>query len=138
MPEVKHPKKYYYTMRNRCMRDLKQIGQSLSLALTEEEDALLWEKYKKVLERWRRLERPEGVNHREDLRLRQNRFWRPVFNDEYIELTRQLTAIYDRKRGEKSKQEQNRIEEEIRAIKKKRYSVTTYYDRETGEKVTPW
>ncbi len=133
MAEIKDPKRYYYAMRSRYMRELKQLGHKLSLATSDEEDAQLWEKYKKVLERWRALEIPEGVKHGNHSALNTQVFWKPEFNDEYVELTLQLKGLYSKLSRVNSVGEREALEDEIRALKKKRSSVTTYINRETGE-----
>lgn len=133
MAEIKDPKRFYYAMRSRYLREAKQLGHRLSLAISDEEDAQHWEKYKKVLERWRALEIPEGVKHGNHATLNTQVFWKPEFNDEYVELTLQLKGLYAKMNQAKSKQERYALEDEIRALKKKRSSVTTYINRETGE-----
>ena len=60
MSEIRDPKRFYYAMRSKYMREARQIGHKLMLATTEEEDALQWEKYCKVMKRWRSLKKPEG------------------------------------------------------------------------------
>ena len=137
MAEIKDPKRYYYAMRSRYMRELKQIGHKLSLAVTDEEDALQWEKYKTVIMRWRDLEIPEGVKQGTNTVLKTHVFWKPKFNDEYVELTIELKGLYAKMNRAKSKQERYDLEDEIRALKNKRSSVTTYIDRETGEAYSP-
>ena len=137
MAEIRDPKRFYYAMRSKYMREAKQIGQKLLLATTEEEDALQWEKYKKVMKRWRALEIPEGVKHGNHVALQTRVFWKPEFNDEYVELTVQLKGLYSKMNQSKSKQERYALEDEIRALKKKRSSVTTYIDRETGVPFSP-
>lgn len=135
MAEIKNPKRYYYAMRNRYARATKQIGHKLALALTEEEDAALWEKYRKVLEQWRTLENPEGTNRREEFMLRQRRFWKPVFNEDYVALTEMLVNLYGKRSGMEPSRERNSIDAEIERVKEKRKTVTVYIDRETGEEM---
>ena len=135
MAEIRNPQKYYYAMRGRFARATKQIGHKLSLATSEEEDALLWAKYEKVLKQWRDLEHSTGISRREDWSLRQRRFWKPIFNETYIELTQQLNALYEQRSGMDPNEERNAIDAEIEAIKEKRKTATTYVDRETGEEM---
>ena len=136
MSEIRDPKRFYYAMRNKYMREARQIGHKLMLATTEEEDALQWEKYCKVMKRWRSLKKPEGITHNDDTEFQSYLNWKPEFNDTYVELTIQLKELYAQMNQAKSKRERYEIEDKIRAIKKKRLAVTTYADRETGESVT--
>ena len=137
MAEIRDPKRFYYAMRSKYMREAKQIGHKLLLATNEEEDALQWEKYKKVMKRWRELKKPEGITHGEDVAFQTHWHWKPAFNDEYVALMQQLKELYSQMNRAKSKQERCMIEEKIRVVKRKRYAVTTFTDRETGEPVTP-
>ena len=123
-----------YGLRFHLSRMSKQIGRQLCLAMTREEDARLWRKYKDVLNRQRMLEKSEGAK---DAPVKCAHSLRPEFNEEYVELTRQLREAYGRRKAADSKEQRQLIGEEIRALKQKRYTVTTYYDRETGEVVSP-
>ena len=135
MAEIRDPKRFYYAMRSKYMREAKQIGHKLLLATTEDEDALQWEKYRKVMKRWRALKKPDGITHSDDAQFRSYLNQKPEFNDAYVELTIQLKELYTQMNQAKSKRERYEIEDKIRAIKKKRSAVTTYTDRETGEPV---
>ena len=137
MAEIRDPKRFYYAMRSKYMREARQIGHKLQLATTEEEDAWQWEKYCKVMKRWRALKKPEGITHGEDTEFQSYLNQKPEFNDAYVELTLQLKDLHRQMNQAKSKQERYVIEDKIRAVKKKRTAVTTYTDRETGELVTP-
>lgn len=130
MAEIRDPKRFYYAMRNKYMREAKQIGQKLMLATTDEEDALQWEKYKKIMKRWRALKKPDGITHGNDTEFQSYLNQKPEFNDAYIELTLQLKELYRQMNQAKSKQERLAIEDKIRALKKKRLATTTYTDRE--------
>ncbi len=132
MAEIRDPKRFYYAMRSKYMREAKQIGQKLLLAATEEEDALQWEKYKKVMKRWRALKKPDGIAHGNDTEFQSYLNWKPAFNDAYVELTLQLKELYAQMNQANSKQERLIIEDKIRAMKKKRAATTTYTDREAG------
>lgn len=132
MTEPRDPKRFYYAMRGKYMREAKQISHKLSLATTDEEDALQWEKYKKVLKRWRALKKPEGVTHNDDVMLHLHRWTKPIFNDEYVALTMQLKELYRQMNQAKSKHERYQIEDKIHTVKKRRNAATTYIDRETG------
>ena len=113
------------------MREAKQIGQKLLLATTEEEDALQWEKYQKVIKRWRALKKPDGINHSDDEQFQSYLNQKPEFNDAYVELTMQLKELYTQMKQAKSKQERYMIEDKIRTVKKKRAAATTYTIRDT-------
>ena len=130
MAEIRDPKRFYYAMRSKYMREAKQIGHKLSLAISEEEDALYWEKYKKVIERWRALEIPEGIKPGNYTALQTKEFWKPEFNPEYIALTIQLRELCIQLNKAKTKQECHVLENEIRTLKKKRSSVTTWTGRQ--------
>lgn len=132
MAEIRDPKRFYYAMRSKYMREAKQIGHKLMLATTEEEDALQWGKYKKVMKRWRALKKPEGINQRDDAAFQPHLRWKPEFNEAYVEATLQLRQLYVQMNQARSKQERHMIERDIYTIKKKRTAVTTYTDRETG------
>ena len=132
MAEIRDPKRFYYAMRSKYMREAKQIGQKLQLATTEEEDALQWEKYKKVMKRWRALKKPEGISHGDDTEFQSYLNQKPEFNEAYIELTLQLKELYRQMNQAKSKQERLVIEDKIRAVKKKRSVSTTYTVRDAG------
>ena len=131
MAEIRDPKRFYYAMRSKYMREAKQIGQKLLLATTEEEDALQWEKYKKVMKRWRALKKPEGITHGDDSGFQPYLNWKPDFNEAYVELTLQLKELYAQMNQAKSRQERLVIEDKIRAMKKKRAATTTYTSRES-------
>lgn len=133
MAEIRDPKRFYYAMRSKYMREAKQIGQKLMLATTDEEDALQWEKYKKVVKRWRALKKPDGITHGDDTAFQSYLNRKPEFNDAYVELTLQLKDLYRQMNQAKSKRERYEIEEKIRTVKKKRSAATTYTDRENGE-----
>ena len=135
MAEIKDPKRFYYAMRSRYLREAKQTGHKLSLAVSDEEDALLWEKYKKIMERYRALKAPEGVRH--EPAVREHTFLKPVFNAEYIELTHELKGLYANFKGVKSEAERLCLEEKIRRLKRRRMTVTDFVDRETGDIVSP-
>lgn len=137
MAEIRDPKRFYYAMRSKYMREAKQIGHKLFLATTDEEDALQWEKYQKVMKRWRALEKPEGIAHSDDRAFQTYLNWKPEFNDAYVELTLRLKELYVQMNQAKSKQERYVIEDKIRIVKRKRYETTTFTDRETGAPVTP-
>ena len=117
-------------MRSKYMREAKQIGQKLQLATTEEEDALQWEKYKKVMKRWRALKKPEGISHGDDTEFQSYLNQKPEFNEAYVELTLQLKELYRQMNQAKSKRERCEIEDKIRAMKKKRAVSTTYTVRD--------
>ena len=129
MAEIKDPKRYYYAMRSKYMREARQIRHRLSLATTDAEDALQWEQYQKVLRRWRALEIPEGVKAGKPAALQEQVFRKPVLNDAYIELTVQLKALYAERSRAKTRQERSAIEHRIRLLKKQRAVVTAYVDR---------
>ena len=131
MAEIRDPKRFYYAMRSKYMREAKQIGQKLLLATTEEEDALQWEKYKKVMKRWRALKKPDGITHSDDTEFQSYLNQKPEFNDAYVELTLQLKELYRQMNQAKSKQERYVIEDKIRVLKKKRSASTTYTIRDT-------
>ena len=131
MAEIRDPKRFYYAMRSKYMREAKQIGQKLLLATTEEEDALQWEKYQKVIKRWRALKKPDGINHSDDEQFQSYLNQKPEFNDAYVELTMQLKELYTQMKQAKSKQERYMIEDKIRTVKKKRAAATTYTIRDT-------
>lgn len=135
MAQTRDPKGCYYRDRDRYMRITRCVGHKLELATTEENDALLWEKYSRVLQKWRKLEKPEGVRHRDDLALRRERYLRPEFNEDYVALTEEIALLYQEKDRAKSRTERAAIDEKIHALKQKRRTVTNYYDRETGERV---
>ena len=124
-------------MRSRYMREAGQIGQKLFLAVTDEEDALQWEKLKKVMKRWRALKKPDGITHGDDALIPQYLCCRPEFNEEYVELTLQLKALIAQMNQVRTAREKREIEDEIRTVKKKRCTVTTYTDRITGAAVIP-
>ncbi len=126
MAEIRDPKRFYYAMRSKYMREAKQIGHKLLLATTEEEDALQWEKYCKVMKRWRCLKKPDGITHSDDAQFQSYLNQKPEFNDVYIELTLQLKELYAQMNQAKSKQERFLIEDKIRTLKKKRSASTTY------------
>ena len=132
MAEIRDPKRFYYAMRSKYMREAKQIGQKLMLATTDEEDALQWEKYKKVMKRWRALKKPEGITHSDDAQFQSYLNQKPEFNDAYVELTIQLKELYTQMNQAKSKQERYAAEDQIRDLKKKRSASTTYTVRDTG------
>ncbi len=136
MAEIRDPKRFYYAMRSKYMREAKQIGQKLMLATTDEEDALQWEKYKKVMKRWRALKKPDGITHSDDAVFQSHLNRKPEFNDVYVELTLQLKDLYRQMSQAKSKQERYMIEEKIRTVKKKRSESTTYTVRDAGSTVT--
>ena len=131
MAEIRDPKRFYYAMRSKYMREAKQIGQKLLLATTEEEDALQWEKYKKVMKRWRALKKPDGITHSDDTEFQSYLNQKPEFNEAYVELTLQLKELYRQMNQAKSKQERYVIEDKIRVLKKKRSASTTYTIRDT-------
>ena len=130
MAEIKHPKRYYYAMRNKYMRELKQIGHKLSLATSEAEDEMYWEKYRKVLKRWRDLEIPEGVKHRSEMALQTQKFRKPEITEEYVALTNQLKVLYSQIKQAKGKEEFDSFEKQIQELKKRRVAITHYTDRE--------
>ena len=130
MAEIRDPKRFYYAMRSKYMREAKQIGHKLLLATTEEEDALQWEKYRKVMKRWRALKKPDGITHSDDAQFRSYLNQKPEFNDAYVELTIQLKELYTQMNQAKSKRERCEIEDKIRAMKKKRAVSTTYTVRD--------
>lgn len=133
MAEIRDPKRFYYAMRSKYMREASQIERKLTLAVTEEEDALLWEQYRKVMKRWRALKRPDSIPPDDavgSLHPHLNR--RPEFNDEYIELTVQLKTLYAQMNRMRSRSERYALENQIRIIKKKRAAATTYTIRQTG------
>ena len=132
MAEIRDPKRFYYAMRSKYMREARQVGHKLQLATTEEEDALQWEKYCKVMKRWRSLKKPDGINHSADEQFQSYLSQKPEFNGAYVELTLQLKDLYTQMNQAKSKQERYAIEDKIRIVKKKRSAVTTYTDREIG------
>ncbi len=127
-------KNYDYINRLKWQRVLRQTGHSLSLATTAEEDARLWQRYASTMKKLEKLERSKAASHPEDRqpKKRKRRFWRPVYNAEYVALTRELIKL-DRRRRACSKQERRAIAEQIDAIKAERWTVTDFYDRETGE-----
>lgn len=131
MAEIRDPKRLYYAMRSKYMREAKQIGHKLSLATTEEEDALQWEKYRKVMKRWRSLKKPDGIAHNNDAVFQSYLNWKPEFNEAYVELTLQLKELYVQMNQAKSKQERCAIESKIHDLKKKRSASTTYTVRDT-------
>lgn len=126
MAEIRDPKRFYYAMRSKYMREAKQIGQKLMLATTDEEDALQWEKYKKVMKRWRALKKPDGITHSDDIAFQSYLNWKPEFNEVYVELTLQIKDLYARMKQAKTKQECCAIEDKIRGLKKKHTASTTY------------
>ena len=132
MAEIRDPKRFYYAMRSKYMREAKQIGQKLMLATTDEEDALQWEKYKKVMKRWHALRKPDGITHSDDTEFQSYLNQKPEFNEAYIELTLQLKELYRQMNQAKSKRERYEIEEKIREVKKKRSASTTYTVRDAG------
>lgn len=136
MAEIRDPKRFYYAMRSKYMREARQIGQKLLLATTEEEDALQWEKYRKVMKRWRALKKPEGIHHGDDTLFQSYFNLKPEFNDAYVELTLRLKELYAQMSKAKSKRERYEIQDRIRALKRKRSAATNYTDRSTGKPVT--
>ena len=131
MAEIRDPKRFYYAMRSKYMREAKQIGQKLLLATTEDEDALQWEKYRKVMKRWRALKKPDGITSGDDAQFQSYLNQKPEFNDAYVELTMQLKELYTQMKQATSKQERYMIEDKIHTVKKKRAAATTYTIRDT-------
>ena len=132
MAEIRDPKRFYYAMRSKYMREARQIGHKLQLATTEEEDALQWEKYCKVMKRWRSLKKPDSITHNDDTEFQSYLNWKPEFNDAYVELTIQLKELYTLMNQAKTKQERYAAEDKIRDLKKKRSASTTYTVRDPG------
>ena len=132
MAEIRDPKRFYYAMRSKYMREARQIGHKLMLATTEEEDALQWEKYCKVMKRWRSLKKPDSITHNDDTEFQSYLNWKPEFNDAYVELTIQLKELYTLMNQAKTKQERYAAEDKIRDLKKKRSASTTYTVRDPG------
>ena len=135
MAEIRNPKKYYYAMRSKYQRMTKQIGHKLSLAMSDEEDALLWSKYKKTMDQWRALENPREGRSREESERNTRKYWKPVFNETYVEMTQMLVELYEKRSGMDPCEERDLIDAKIERIKEKRKTVTTYIDRETGEEM---
>lgn len=135
MAEIRDPKRLYYAARSKYMREAKQIGRKLSLATTEEEDSVLWEKYRKIMKRWRALKKPDGINHSDDTEFQSYLNWKPDFNDVYVEFTLQLKELHTQMNQAKSKQERLLIEDKIRTLKKKRSAATTYTIRAGAEPI---
>lgn len=133
MAEIRDPKRFYYAMRSKYMREAKQIGQKLLLATTEEEDALQWEKYKKVMKRWRALKKPEGITHRDDTEFLPHLNRKPEFNAVYTELTMEMKELYARLSRARSAEERRGLEKQIRDLGKRRAASTVYTNRKTGE-----
>ena len=129
MAEIKDPKRFYYAMRSKYMRESRQISHRLSLAITEEEDALYWEQYRKVLKRWQTLEVPEGIRPGKNALPQKQVHWKPVLNDAYIELTTRLKALYAARSKATTAQGRHAIESEIKLLKQKRSAATSYVKR---------
>lgn len=132
MAEIRDPKRFYYAMRGKYMREARQIGQKLQLAVTEEEDALWWEQYCKVMKRWRALKKPDGTEQNEAAEFQPHLNRKPEFNEAYVELTLQLKSLYARMNQTKSKQERLVIEDMIRGVKTARAASTVYTVRSAG------
>lgn len=122
-------KKWHYHNRQRFQRDAKRIGHRLSLAMAEEEDALLWSKYKAVLDKWREFELSIG-NEKLIAPLRRTDFRKPVFDEVYLQMTRQLKELYAQLNSSHSSDERHKIKEQIKALQQQRQEAASYMLRD--------
>ena len=130
MAKLRDPKRYYYAMRSKYFREMNQIGQKINFALSEEEDALYWDKMIKVLKRWRALKAPDGIKVREEAEPWMKWRFKPIFNDDYVFLTMKMREIYAQKGTARTEQERDAIDETVRRLEKRRNLVTTFTERE--------
>ena len=136
MVNLRDPKRYYYAMRSKYDRELKQIGRKLDFALSKEEDSLLWEQFKKVLSRRKKLVIPEGLKFEKEEESWSIWFSQPDFSEMYIELTKEIRDIYAKKSAARTEEERREIDREVKKLLKQRDRVTIFRDRTTGQIVT--
>ena len=116
-------------------REAKHIGHKLSLATCEEEDARLWEKYSKLIERSRELEIISGYCDENSKRIKDRLGCKPVFDETYLTCTRELIRLNALLSATDDPKQRRRLYKEIDAKKKERWEISSYTNRETGELV---
>jgi len=116
-------------------REAKSVGHKLFLATSEEDDARLWEKYSKLLQRARELEIKSGYSTEDSPRIKCRDYCKPVFDEAYIALTKELLLLNERMRMTGSAGEKRQLCKKIEAVKQKRWRTARFVDRETGKPI---
>ncbi len=133
MGDIKDTKRLYYALRGKYAREIRQINAKHMFVTNDEDDALYWAKYLKVMKRWRALENPNGTVRVPNGNFEKQWRWKPEFNEEYKALTLQLKEVYKQLERAESVQEREHFKDCIRTLKEERRACTTYTDRITGE-----
>jgi len=133
---TKEKKQFMLHLKGRNLRrEAKHIGHLLSLVTSEEDDARLWEKYTKVLERSQELEEMSGYSGESSRRTTDKVSCKPVFDEAYLSCTRELSRLYALLSITNDPKQRRQLHKEIDAKKKERWETSAYVNRETGEPV---
>ena len=130
--DKKKKNRIYYNVQRRMNQAAKEAGHQLALAMSDEEDAVRWQTYKSIMEKWQKYERKHHLYDGFYSALHERTYYKPVFDETYINYTKQLKELYDAEKHAEGKAHRE-IKDKIREVRRQRRESANYIMRDTGE-----